>query len=119
MPATIAGLIGTVEMAKIIGYNLDTARRWCSKGVIHVHRRGGPKGVDLLSYRGSVEVRKEIFEYLRSGRNGRDMTLERIGKLLTQACGDDDAFIVERLKADKSVSQIYEELLPVVKQLSH
>lgn len=110
-------LIGADEMAATIGFNHETARRWCRLGVLHVHQRGGEKGVELQSYRGSVEVRKRAHGHLRSGRNGRDMTLDRLGKLLTTASGDDDEFIVERIRAGKKVDEIFGEFLPVLKRL--
>lgn len=110
-------LIGADEMAATIGFNHETARRWCRLGVLHVHQRGGAKGVELQSYRGSVEVRKRAHDYLRSGRNGRNMTLERVGKLLTTASGDDDGFIVERIRAGKEGNEIFGEFLPILKQL--
>lgn len=117
MSSKLDELIGVEEMAIVIGFNHETARRWCRLGVLYVHQRGGEKGVELRSYRGSVQVRRRAFDCLRSGGNGRNMTLERAGKLLTSAAGDDDAFIVGRLKAGKGVDEILGEFLPVLKQL--
>lgn len=106
-------LIGVKDIAKsIIPYDEETVRRYFRGNIFHVHQRSG--GVQIKTLRGSAIVRYFVLEKVARQGNRRH-SLETVGNIFKKVSGDDDDFIVSRLKNQVPVNHIQADFLKEVK----
>jgi len=71
-------------------------------------------GASISSYRGSVIVRHDSLQRVKMG--GKRISLETIGINFKKVAGDEDEFIVSRLKENKSLKEISNDFVAEVRK---
>jgi len=106
-------LIGVKEIAKsIIPYDEETVRRYFRRNVFHAHERS--RGVEIKTWRGSAVVRYSVFKKV-ARQGSKRHPLETVGDIFRKVAGDEDEFIVSRLKNQIPIGQIETDFLNAVK----
>ena len=99
------------EIAKIIQVGLETVRRYFRHGILFSHDR--KNGVAYLSYRGSVQVRYQALRKMRMGPKRID--LGDLGRAFISVSGQEDEFIVSRLKQEIPIEDVVNDFVEQVR----
>lgn len=98
-PAGVS-LLNIQDIAKLIGTNIDTVRRYFRKGILHCHEISSD-GLSILSHPESVAIRIGALKRLRT----RQRNLDKIGQAIKTVCGEFDQFIDTQLAEGRSTDE--------------
>ena len=111
-------LLDSRELSKagegVIPHNLDTVRRYFSHGILKAHELS-ENAVTRRTYRGSALVRFRALTRLRLD-GGRSRALVNFGSGFKKAGGEDDGFILDRLRRGDSVDAVTAEFVRAVRE---
>lgn len=100
----------TIINEKLVNGTEETIRRYFRKDILFAHNRNG---ASITSYRGSVIVRYDSLKRVKMG--GKRISLETIGTKFKKVAGEEDEFIVSKLKENKSLKEISDEFVTEVR----
>ncbi len=109
--------IVTIKNEKIVPYREETIRRYFRNRVLHIHKRKDEDGTTILSYRGSVKIRFETFKKIARQNKLKRLPIDDAGVIITRASGEEDEFIVGRLKKKMPISKISKDFIEKVNKV--
>lgn len=96
---------------KLVQGNVETVRRYLRVKILHCHQLGSDQ-ITQYSYRGSVYVRVGASSAAKLA--DRRVNLEKIGKTLTEVCGNKDEVVVEALNNGEPPTELRDRVAAMV-----
>lgn len=101
--------LGIAELSTEMSQSQGQVRRYFDARVYFVHRFAGTNGQAKHSMLGSAKVRVKAKGLLEK-RLQKTVTLRDLGNYYRQVCGEDDAYVTQRIADGKSVDTVAQEL---------